>query len=1101
MAQPPFLGDGAVAAAITAANGAVAAAITAAATATAAYTTVPVITTAPAAEGRPAGNNTNAAGANRKKGRGNWTHEEDELLRATAELYGGKKWKDIAQAAFGDRRSAVQCRQRWKSVLDRKLVKGKWTPEEDSVLEGAVNEHGPKNWSKIALLLPGRLGKQCRERWFCYLSPDISLEPWTEEEEEKLIEAHQLYGNQWARIKTFLPGRTDNSIKNHFHILQNRMKVAGTKQAQPRWTVEEEVNLVTAYKVFGKDWDKIADMLPGRSAVAVHNHFNVCIRKLETDEEVPQVPAATFTAMRDKTRRERLVEALGSDIAELKESEGKKQKSERKNSGAGSKSRETSSFLPVQTPSLSPAGNQFSEFRQFSPQMSMLQSYLQKSVSSKQQEGNKKEDLTLEDSLTSLAGLQDQLGWTSKINLFSPPNQHMPRSRRDHPQTAVSAGSAAMSALAAAAQLDEEIEMEIESQKAHKLRNSDVSDSPGFTLLEDGDEAESSLKQPQRKPNQRTKGRMKRRSIELNQPLLAPGSNHQSSSSSSWQTQSLMSPNRSINKTSSQIKPPVVLWTNPATPSNSSKPKTRNLFTPLPSLPIAPSTPLTPTTPLSPVSPFGSMGDTPSGTFPRTPLVALSEVCHGERLSSPAFPSSGKFTSSISSYILSSGNKRRKFESQKTPPSMSSAVSSLSSSSEPSSAPLHSTSSSLSSTSSLSESSALNLLSITKKDSFGFVSPVGFGSKSKLKESFSQVVAGVSANAVDSSTGVATTIKPVSANARDGLFPSNHQTQLSNQPAETGTPTRRLFSPSFNSSPEAANAGTEVDQTTLIPLRLTNLFAGKPSPHRTICSSSLSSVKSDLSEGKVSTPAVPPPSFNFESSQKTYSARTTPSSPTPRRASEGGLIPQIDAIGEQAEDHFNALTSSHLLANGPITPTVSSSQQHGFSPSTETPHREWYRHAHQELFSPAISFLSPTPRRPTQSIGGDDLPSPAMSEISSLSSLGQQIRSTPVQPNASDAQMTPLNDLSSLSTSTSISRSALQSLPQTKLDPAVARNQKILESEPLETQGAVSDLVVSDLVVSDLTSEGPFSVRTNKQQLSQGHLDNIAVAPRTTQFR
>lgn len=43
--------------------------------------------------------------------------------------------------------------------------KGKrWTAEEDSVICGLVAEMGPK-WSHIAKMVPGRTGKQCRERF------------------------------------------------------------------------------------------------------------------------------------------------------------------------------------------------------------------------------------------------------------------------------------------------------------------------------------------------------------------------------------------------------------------------------------------------------------------------------------------------------------------------------------------------------------------------------------------------------------------------------------------------------------------------------------------------------------------------------------------------------------------------------------------------------------------------------------------------------------------------------------------------------------------------------------------------------------------------
>lgn len=38
--------------------------------------------------------------------------------------------------------------------------------QEDELLMSLVAEHGNKNWRFIATHLPGRLAKQCRERWF-----------------------------------------------------------------------------------------------------------------------------------------------------------------------------------------------------------------------------------------------------------------------------------------------------------------------------------------------------------------------------------------------------------------------------------------------------------------------------------------------------------------------------------------------------------------------------------------------------------------------------------------------------------------------------------------------------------------------------------------------------------------------------------------------------------------------------------------------------------------------------------------------------------------------------------------------------------------------
>ena len=40
-----------------------------------------------------------------------------------------------------------------------------WTMEEDDHLMQLVRDHGPQSWSVIADKLPGRVGKQCRERY------------------------------------------------------------------------------------------------------------------------------------------------------------------------------------------------------------------------------------------------------------------------------------------------------------------------------------------------------------------------------------------------------------------------------------------------------------------------------------------------------------------------------------------------------------------------------------------------------------------------------------------------------------------------------------------------------------------------------------------------------------------------------------------------------------------------------------------------------------------------------------------------------------------------------------------------------------------------
>ncbi|OMJ77968.1 hypothetical protein SteCoe_22322 [Stentor coeruleus] len=98
-----------------------------------------------------------------------------------------------------------------------------WTPKEDAAIRGLVGENGVKQWTLIAENLykkyniTGRSGKQCRERWHNHLNSGIIKQPWTLEEEYTLFFTHQKIGNKWAEISQDIPGRTDNSIKNHFY--------------------------------------------------------------------------------------------------------------------------------------------------------------------------------------------------------------------------------------------------------------------------------------------------------------------------------------------------------------------------------------------------------------------------------------------------------------------------------------------------------------------------------------------------------------------------------------------------------------------------------------------------------------------------------------------------------------------------------------------------------------------------------------------------------------------------------------------------------------------------------------------------------------------
>ena len=144
-----------------------------------------------------------------------WSQEEDELL---LKLMNEKKTDNYSTfLVHFPGKTATQIAERWEKVLDPTLIKGSWTREEDEAIIRFVNQNGTKNWAKLHEILPGRLGKQCRERWRNHLDPNVNRSPWTPEEDQILIEMHEKLGNQWVKIAEKLNNRSDNCVKNRWN--------------------------------------------------------------------------------------------------------------------------------------------------------------------------------------------------------------------------------------------------------------------------------------------------------------------------------------------------------------------------------------------------------------------------------------------------------------------------------------------------------------------------------------------------------------------------------------------------------------------------------------------------------------------------------------------------------------------------------------------------------------------------------------------------------------------------------------------------------------------------------------------------------------------
>lgn len=126
--------------------------------------------------------------------------------------------------------------------INPKIVRSKWTFEEDLILGLALKIYGNKKWSKIANHLTGRTDIQCRERYCNILDPSLEDVEWKQKDDNKLLEFYKRYGGKWSKIAREFGNRTDNTCWRRWKLIHSNKSDETSKDV--RGDITENTDLL-----------------------------------------------------------------------------------------------------------------------------------------------------------------------------------------------------------------------------------------------------------------------------------------------------------------------------------------------------------------------------------------------------------------------------------------------------------------------------------------------------------------------------------------------------------------------------------------------------------------------------------------------------------------------------------------------------------------------------------------------------------------------------------------------------------------------------------------------------------------------------------------
>ncbi|KAG0232769.1 hypothetical protein BGW42_007929 [Actinomortierella wolfii] len=170
------------------------------------------------------------------------------------------------------------------TTIDHTAISGEsqsWSPLDHERLIAAVDRYGTRRWSKVAEVVVGKTAIQCRNEWRSKLNPAVSYKKWTSDEVNRLMERVSEYLTKQEEVEyeaeMASQQRQQNqqaggAISDSAGVIESSSVDGGGSGDMPPVGVFEDTR--PRYKGKVKiDWNIIAEGMPGRGAIQCYEKF------------------------------------------------------------------------------------------------------------------------------------------------------------------------------------------------------------------------------------------------------------------------------------------------------------------------------------------------------------------------------------------------------------------------------------------------------------------------------------------------------------------------------------------------------------------------------------------------------------------------------------------------------------------------------------------------------------------------------------------------------------------------------------------------------------------------------------------------------------